>query len=249
MSSSDQKGVRFGPLTLHRYIGVLVVRLDLLYRALSRAYISSPRAKTSFVVALIGTVACDVAAHLPKGYLSGIVYIAALPFIGPIMQRVGTPVVLGFLPGMFGENDVNVATDTAIDFVDSVFANPEAVPFDLKTSWLGMSVLQRPAVTQFVLSRPQDPTRLFELGAEGFPLLIISGTKDKQVYGDIVVKEMQPYFKSLKSHTIEGAGHASFYDAPEEVADTISAFVKEVISAVRSFFFLSNLCTHAHHCR
>jgi hypothetical protein len=39
--------------------------------------------------------------------LAGIIYLCALPYIGPIMGVVGTPVVLGFVPqlqsdGVFG---------------------------------------------------------------------------------------------------------------------------------------------------
>jgi hypothetical protein len=54
---------------------------------------------------LSGTIVADVcAAKIP---LAGIIYLCALPYIGPIMGVVGTPVVLGFVPqlqsdGVFG---------------------------------------------------------------------------------------------------------------------------------------------------
>ncbi|KAK0231860.1 hypothetical protein EDD85DRAFT_939492 [Armillaria nabsnona] len=89
----------------------------------------------------IGTVVCDIAAHLPKDTLAGVVYLAALPFIGPIMGRVGTPLVLGFLPGLFSTDDVNLSTKTTIDFVDSLFADPKNVPFSFKTSCLGTALV------------------------------------------------------------------------------------------------------------
>ena len=60
----------------------------------------------------LGTVACDVAAHLPKDYLAGIVYLAALPYIEQaIMSVVGTPTILGILPHLFATNDVNDEED------------------------------------------------------------------------------------------------------------------------------------------
>ena len=54
-----------------------------------------------------------------------------------------------------------------------------------------------PDIARMVLTRRQTPEKLFE--AEGrLPMLVLSGTKDKQVRGDVVVKEMSPHFKDMK---------------------------------------------------
>ncbi|KAK0190064.1 Alpha/Beta hydrolase protein [Armillaria mellea] len=175
-----------------------------------------------------GIIVCDIAAHLPKETLAGVVYLAALPFIGPIMNRVVTPLVLGFLPDLFRTDDVNLNAKTTISFVHSLFADPQSVPFGLKTSWYGTAMLQPPQVCKNVVSRPQDPEKLYELAKEGLPLLALSGSADEQVYGAVVVEEMRPYYKKMDVYTVEGGSHALFYDNETEVVDSISTFASKV---------------------
>jgi pimeloyl-ACP methyl ester carboxylesterase len=180
---------------------------------------------------LLGTVACDIASHLPKDTLMGVVYLAGLPFIGPIMGRVGTSTVLGFLPGLFNTDDVNINAKTVIDFVDSLFADPKNVPFNFKTACLGNALLQSPKVCNNVLSRPQDPEKLFELGKGGLPMLILGGTADQQVKNSVVAEEMRPYYKNLDVCMVEGGSHALFYDNEAEVVDSISSFASRVYAS------------------
>ncbi|THH14921.1 hypothetical protein EW146_g5487 [Bondarzewia mesenterica] len=172
-----------------------------------------------------GTVACDISAHLPSDTLAGVVYLAGLPFIGPIMGRIGTPTIAGFRPGLVTTDDVDLSTSTTVGFVNSLFVNPDAVPFELKCAWMGTAVLQSPRVRKFVLSRAQDPTKLFELGSHGLPLLIMSGTCDSQIKGDVLAEEMKQHFKNVDVNMIEGGNHALFYDYPEEVVRSIISFV------------------------
>ncbi|KAK0461548.1 Alpha/Beta hydrolase protein [Armillaria novae-zelandiae] len=178
-----------------------------------------------------GTIVCDIAAHLPKDTLAGVVYLATLPFIGPIMDRVGTPLVLSFLPGLFNTDDVNLSAKTAIDFVDSLFADAKNVSFSFKTSCLGTALLQSPKACSNVLSRPQDPEKLYELAKEGLPMLALSGTADQQVQGDVVVEEMRPYYKNMDVHAVEGGSHALFYDNEAEVVESISTFASKVFAS------------------
>ncbi len=144
--------------------------------------------------------------------------------------RVGTPLVLGFLPGLFSTDDVNLSTKSTIDFVDTLFADPKNVPFSFKTSCLGTALLQSPKACSNVVSRPQDPEKLYELAKEGLPLLALSGTADQQVHGDVVVEEMRSYFKNMDVHTVEGGSHALFYDNEAEVIDSISRFGSKVFA-------------------
>ncbi|KAK0498056.1 alpha/beta-hydrolase [Armillaria luteobubalina] len=175
-----------------------------------------------------GTVVCDIAAHLSKDTLAGVVYLATLPFIGPIMGRVGTPLVLGFLPGLFNTDDVNLSAKTTIDFVNSLFADPKNVPFSFKASCLGTALLQSPKACSNVVSRLQNPEKLYELAKGGLPMLALSGTADQQVRGDVVVEEMRPYYKNMDVHTVEGGSHALFYDNEAEVVESIATFAFKV---------------------
>ncbi|KIJ40418.1 hypothetical protein M422DRAFT_230170 [Sphaerobolus stellatus SS14] len=162
------------------------------------------------------TVAADVCTHLGKDAISGVVYVTALPYIGPIMNEVGTSTVLGFLPGLFTTEDLALSRETKLLFLDSLFNDPESVPVSLKWQWLGSAVLQAPEVSQLVLSREQDPAKLFEAGEKGLPLLIINGSNDKQVKGDAVVSAMKAKFVKTTAETIEGGSHALFVDNRDE---------------------------------
>ncbi|KAK0492033.1 alpha/beta-hydrolase [Armillaria luteobubalina] len=178
--------------------------------------------KPIYVGCHTGIIVCDIAAHLPKDTLAGVVYLAALPFIGPIMDRVVSPLVLGFLPDLFRTDDVNLNAKTTIEFVESLFSDPKTC---------GTALLHPPQVCKNVVSRAQDPEKLYELAKKGLPLLALSGSADEQVYGAVVVEEMRPYYKNMDVHTVEGGSHALFYDNEAEVADSISAFASKVFAS------------------
>lgn len=167
------------------------------------------------------TVAADVCTHLGKDAISGIIYLAPLPYVGPIMNDVGSPTILGFLPGLFTTEDMALSRTTQLQFFDSLFNNPGAVPFSLKCQWLGCGVLQSPEVRKHVLSREQDPAKLFEAGANGLPLLIMSGSNDRQVIADAVVRCMKPKFVNTTVEIVQGGGHALFVDNREEFINIV----------------------------
>ncbi|KAF8905798.1 Alpha/Beta hydrolase protein [Gymnopilus junonius] len=154
------------------------------------------------VNANLATVACDVCANLESGSISGIVYAAGLPYMGPVMNEVGKPLILGFLPGLFSTDDVLLSIHTKIAFIDSIFNNPDGVP-------VGLNV-QDPVVCKALLSRTQDPGKLFQAGSDGLPLMMISGTKDTHI------------------HTIEGGSHAMFYDNTEVFVKAVAEFATRV---------------------
>ena len=95
--------------------------------------IASRPSAHSLTFAPQGTVICDIAAHLPPDTLSGIVYLGGLPFIGPIMGVIGTPVINGFLPGLFTTEDMRHihVCHQLIDLLEDAFRNDEA--FELTT--------------------------------------------------------------------------------------------------------------------
>ncbi|TFK35063.1 alpha/beta-hydrolase [Crucibulum laeve] len=174
------------------------------------------------------TAAADVCEHLGANALSAIVYVCGLPYTGAIMNEVGTPFILGLLPGLFSTDDVALLSTTKITFVDSLFNDPARVPRDFKWSLLGSTIAQFPIVSQLVLSRPQDPTKLHEAGAKGLPLLLLSGSADKQVNGDVVVTAMAPFFNDIDVKNIPGGSHILFYDAQDEFVKALLKFAIRV---------------------
>ncbi|KAI5117032.1 hypothetical protein M0805_002248 [Coniferiporia weirii] len=175
------------------------------------------------------TVAVDIVSHLPDDTIAGIVYLNAVPYIGSIIQRIGTPTIYDILPRLLCEDSVQTSIKAIADLYDGLFMDPSTIPWELKCLWTGMGICQTPAHRTFVMTRPQDPKKLFELGENGFPVLILNGTKDKIVCSDFVVAEMQPLFKNLELALIEkGGSHAVFYENTEEVMDRITKFAVRV---------------------
>ncbi|EED80710.1 predicted protein [Postia placenta Mad-698-R] len=187
------------------------------------------------------TIAVDICQYLNPNPIAGVVYLAALPYVGPVMQRVGTPIVLGLLPGLMNTTDVALNGRTKVAFMDSLFTHPERVDFNVITSWIGQAVLQPPDVSNLILTRSQDPSKLFEAGRDGLPLLILNGTADKQVLGDVVVKEMSPYFKDVDVHMVDGGAHALFYEHQDEVVTALLKFAKRVSERQAATFLNQNL--------
>ncbi|KZT64941.1 alpha/beta-hydrolase [Daedalea quercina L-15889] len=165
------------------------------------------------------SIAVDVCANLSPNPIGGIVYVNGLPYVG-MMPKVGTPTVAGFVPGMVTSTDVALNGRTKLAFMDSLFANPECVDFDVKTSWIGQASLQPPDVpgsAEAVRGR-----------REGLPLLILGGTADKQVMSDIVIKEMGLHFKDIDVVMVDGGSHALFYDFQDEVVAALLKFTARV---------------------
>ncbi|KAG5650296.1 hypothetical protein H0H81_012724 [Sphagnurus paluster] len=177
---------------------------------------------------LAGAIGADIATNFPSPLpFSGLIWLAALPYLGDILPKVATDTVLSFLPGLQDTTNTAFGLQTRIDFVDTLSALPN-VPYATKLGWVGSSVFLPPAVASLALGRTQDPSRLLQEAAAGWPLLILHGTADKQINGTAVINNMAPLFKNVESHLIKGAGHIPFYDAEPTVSAYILAFIARV---------------------
>ncbi|KZT18746.1 alpha/beta-hydrolase [Neolentinus lepideus HHB14362 ss-1] len=177
------------------------------------------------------TVVADICAYLRPCPLSGVVFISALPYTGSGMQAVGKPEILSVIPHLLPTSTSNITQTKSLitSFVESFFGNPDRVPFSVKTSWMGMSALQPPSVTEFVFTRPQDPGPMFMEGRKGLQLLCICGANDPFVDGGAVVREMRPYFPNITEISVPGGSHAVFYDQREEVVQALLEFGRRVL--------------------
>ena len=86
-----------------------------------------------------------------------------------------------------------------------------------------------PNIVTLALSRTQNATRLLAEGAEGWPLLILSGTEDRLLYGSVTISTITPLFKNVESHLIPGGGHMIFYDKTTVVAQYMLSFIFDTI--------------------
>jgi len=177
------------------------------------------------------SIAADICAHINPNPLLGIVYLAALPVVGPVLERVATPRALSILPGLFNNTDVTHSLHARQQFVDLQVANPQTLPFETKCQWLGAMCVQPPVVTSLVLTRsskPQDPGPLYAMGGKGLPLLIVNGTEDAIIWGNLVEEEMKPHFTDMECQYVSKAGHAVCWEQPDKVADLLLDFVARV---------------------
>ncbi|KZT00889.1 alpha/beta-hydrolase [Laetiporus sulphureus 93-53] len=173
-----------------------------------------------------GTVAVDVVAHLPPGTLSGVVLLAAIPHCTTSSVLAISKIIVEFGPGLTTTSDVALSRSTGKELVDTCFNDAAAIPFDLITSWYGMATLTPPSVMSFLPGREHDTTKYFEEGKNGLPLLLLYGSKDKHVHGEVLAKEVGDHFKNLKVHVVEGGSHAAFYENQEEVVTELLSFMK-----------------------
>jgi hypothetical protein len=177
-----------------------------------------------------GAVATDLcAAKVP---ISGIIYFASLPYIGPIMGIVVTPLILGFVPQLQNDGlttlichvklrsslsyfaDAAVALKCRTEFCKLLVASsrlPNVPQRDLN-AWIGAACHFTPQACRLNLVRKQDPAGLFEAGQNGLPLLIIGGTDDEQVRVEKVINHMSPHFKVCETLMLDGVGHMPFYE-------------------------------------
>lgn len=153
------------------------------------------------------------------------IYVAALPFIGEPIQEIGTSATLALLPGFFSTENVSSFREARIKFIEGIFNNSPTVPIDIKWSWLGAMVCQPPEVSKLVLSRPQDPEKLFEAGAAGLPLLIIVGDSDQQAHSDAIVRLVKPKFPNSRVVRIANGSHALFVEKQKEFVDALLNFI------------------------
>ncbi|KAJ7503179.1 alpha/beta-hydrolase [Mycena galericulata] len=173
--------------------------------------------------------ACDICAHISPVPISGVISIS-----GPLCVVEGLktlkPKFFQLIPGLTS-SDAGTALSTRIEFIDAIFSEPGNVPFAVKAAWIGCTVMQIPEITKTISTghRP-DQTKLVELGAQGFPAMVIYGTEDQIQDGNVVAAQARPHFTNLEVVAIEGGSHTPFYDNFDEIVGHILSFCLRVFA-------------------
>ncbi|KAJ3519765.1 hypothetical protein NMY22_g13055 [Coprinellus aureogranulatus] len=175
-------------------------------------------------------IATDVTTYFGPDALAGIVYTAALPWLS-VLPTVTTPWVQGLVPGFTTTTDSDLSLATRIEFVNQLFNHPERVPTEVSWSWLGGTVLQPPSKFDFLITRTQNTTNLFEAGANGVPLLVVNGETDRYIIGEKVVEVVDGHFTDLTVHTIANGSHTLFYENQEEYVRELAKFASRVFAS------------------
>ncbi|KAJ7280168.1 Alpha/Beta hydrolase protein [Mycena rebaudengoi] len=158
------------------------------------------------------TFITDVLSFKPPSYIAGIIYVAALPYMGPTLAKVGTPECLACLPALMQTTNVDEYQAAAIKFVE--LAHP-SLPYTFYLACLGNSMVQRREVTVRLLSRTQSTDGLLTAGRESdLPLFVVHGSKDKIIIRNETLNAVQGW-KNMKMVVINDAEHFIWISQPE----------------------------------
>ncbi|KAF8885170.1 Alpha/Beta hydrolase protein [Infundibulicybe gibba] len=121
----------------------------------------------------------DVLSFHPPEYLSGIIYIAPIPYVA-IVYKIASPAVVACVPRLFQPTSVPAFQSAAQSFVSMCSGTGHAFSFVLYRMCLGNAMVQPVETTERIMSRTQDETGLLRAGREGrLPLLFLYGTQDE----------------------------------------------------------------------
>ncbi|KAG7085479.1 hypothetical protein E1B28_003041 [Marasmius oreades] len=182
---------------------------------------------------LAGAIISDICEHLGHETISGVIYLASVPHLGPeFVSQVVPPSLFESAAGLFSTDDVAFHKKSLIAFGKSLFVSPESIPIKTRCAWLGASLFQPPVVTGLVMQRKQDPTKLFEAGKNGMPVLFVQGEHDQhRTSKTIIVDMLGEHFTRKEVVIMEGTGHAFFYEKPEEANKLLLDFTRRVTSS------------------
>ncbi|KAJ7174097.1 alpha/beta-hydrolase [Mycena crocata] len=171
-------------------------------------------------------VATDVVSHLPPGTLSGVVYLGGLPCTGEILGEMAAPLLSAALPGLLSKDDVSAFQSSAALFTEKLFAQPDTVPYRVKSLYMGHSLT--PEIMALSLTRPMDVEKLWTAGRDGLPLLMIEGTVDGHRAGAAKTAEdvLKSHFTNFECVWLEGRGHALHYECSEDVIRLLIKFTQ-----------------------
>ncbi|KAJ7896286.1 Alpha/Beta hydrolase protein [Mycena olivaceomarginata] len=150
------------------------------------------------------TFITDVLTFKPPTHISGIIYVAALPYMGPTLAQVGSPACLGTLAPLLQTADVDAYQAAAIAFAELTH---DSLPHDFYLACLGNSLVQPRGITGLVLGRTQDESGLLKAGREaGLPMLSVHGAKDRIIVREAVLNAVEGW-KKLTVVDIADAEH------------------------------------------
>ncbi|KAL0061315.1 hypothetical protein AAF712_011832 [Marasmius tenuissimus] len=181
---------------------------------------------------LAGVIICDICEHLGHEYISGVIYMGSIPYLSSTMIPQVVPAnLVPLVEGLITTSDVASLKTAVIGFGRSLFIDPESIPFQTRLAWMAGILLQPPAVTQLVLLRKQDPSKLFEAGREGLKVFFLQGSDDAHRKSRTVIVDLVgEHFPQKEVAVIEGTGHAFFYEKPGETNRLLLDWTRKVVA-------------------
>ncbi|THH17321.1 hypothetical protein EW146_g3464 [Bondarzewia mesenterica] len=174
-----------------------------------------------------GTIAVDICANVDPLPISGIFYLSSALSVPRLFAGSGTS---HFMSLVMACTDPVTTPAGLLGVVDATFCAPRkpAPPFQLRCMWAGMQAMQTALVRGAIFRRTQDSRKLLEKLEEGLPVYVYYGSHDLLTVGKELEKDLAGKAKDVEVEFVEGAGHALFWEDPEETARVIIRFVKKV---------------------
>ncbi|KAL0948311.1 hypothetical protein HGRIS_010903 [Hohenbuehelia grisea] len=170
-----------------------------------------------------GTHITDVLSFHPHSYISGIIYVSAIPFMGPIVAEVTTSSILALVPSLLQTTDVEAFQKVALGFISLCSTT---LPFAARQALLGDVMTQPRHIAASVMTRTQDTAGLFKAGRSGLPLLALNAKLDQVVHGAKSVEAIAGW-KNLQVVELEKADHVAWLTQPNEFRESLLTWIRE----------------------
>ncbi|EIN12743.1 alpha/beta-hydrolase [Punctularia strigosozonata HHB-11173 SS5] len=171
-------------------------------------------------------VPADIVKYYGADIIAGVIVAAGLPYIS-MHPEVVHPVIVNTVAPYILSEEVDSFSKGCVAFVESCFADPERdLPYDTKLAWMGAIAGMNPVARRYLITRTQDETALLA-ASDKLPYLVLHGDKDQHLIWEKVQQSMKARFNKSEFVLMRGAGHALFYERPEEVNKAILEFVSK----------------------
>ncbi|KAI0320006.1 Alpha/Beta hydrolase protein [Amylostereum chailletii] len=176
-----------------------------------------------------GVLGADICTHLGSESLSGVFYLSSLSDL----SLVATAGIITDQAGAILLRASNSETTSAAmaDFARTAFASPSAraLTYRERCFYGGMGALQPQDVRTLAYMREQDKTQLFDAMRGGMPVFAMYGTSDGLVKGAVMHEALRREgVAKAEVLSMEGLGHALFWERPDDTAETVIGFVERV---------------------
>ncbi|KDQ09600.1 hypothetical protein BOTBODRAFT_137566 [Botryobasidium botryosum FD-172 SS1] len=174
------------------------------------------------------SVFVDIYALHGNGVVSGIVYLAGLPYTS-ILPSIVTAELTTLLPEITQDTNVTLYDSAEVEFLNTLVYNQTVLDFRTRTSWLGLAGFMPQVVKNNLAARTQDPSRLFSVGGPVLPVLFVAGAQDGVANDTLLVQTLQPKFQKFQLLWLPESGHTVWLEEFEEVRARVLTFVNSIV--------------------
>ncbi|EGN98422.1 hypothetical protein SERLA73DRAFT_183422, partial [Serpula lacrymans var. lacrymans S7.3] len=179
-----------------------------------------------------GAVIADILTVCSSTFISGVIYIAPLPYL-EVVPQIASSYAVEMLSNMSQTEDVNAFQIGVQGFVRAFvspdnFLNPIAFPKRLQHACLGDAMSQPRVCASKSLGRTQSNTGVLRAGKDELPMLLITGKYD-MLLASQPIQNVLVQWRGSRVVEME-TGHMPWWEAPKEFNDVAIGWIKEVLS-------------------